>query len=108
LEEEGEEHLIANYSSFLDVDFLKAGHHGSKTSSSQDFINLVTPEYALISTSMHNRFDFPHPQTLNTFSFLKDNLFITGRDGAVILKSNGSKIFIKTLLSNKTLQDSSI
>jgi competence protein ComEC len=108
LEVEGEEYLLENYVEHLDVDFLKAGHHGSKTSSSQPFLNAVTPEYAVISTSLHNRFDFPHPQTLNSFSHLKENLFITGKDGAIILNSDGSKIFIQTLLTNKTIQDSSI
>jgi competence protein ComEC len=89
LEEEGEHYLITRYSSFLDSDVTKVGHHGSKTSSSAEYVELISPEYAIISTSMKNRFNFPHQQTLDTYSYLRDNLIITGRDGAFIVVSDG-------------------
>ncbi|MDN5353300.1 MAG: competence protein ComEC [Candidatus Cloacimonadota bacterium] len=108
LEEEGEAYLISKYTDLLDVDFLKAGHHGSKTSSSLEFIQATSPEYAVISTSLHNRFNFPQPETLQSFSFLNDNLFITGKDGAVILNSDGSSVDIKTLLSSIIIHDNTL
>jgi len=90
LEEEGEHYLITRYSSFLDSDVTKVGHHGSKTSSSAEYVELVSPEYAIISTAMKNRFNFPHQQTLDTYSYLGERLIITGRDGAFIVLSDAN------------------
>lgn len=99
LEHEGEHHLICNYYSFLDCDVLKVGHHGSKTASNIAFIEAVSPDFAFISTPLQNRFDFPHSQTLNTLEFLENNLFISGRDGALQITTNGQAANFKTYLS---------
>lgn len=47
--------------------FLKAGHHGSKTSSSAEFIDQVVPSYALISAGKNNRYGHPHPEVMKRF-----------------------------------------
>jgi competence protein ComEC len=57
----GEEHVP------LDSDILKVGHHGSKTSSSEEFINVVNPDVAVISAGAKNRYGHPHQETLATF-----------------------------------------
>jgi competence protein ComEC len=101
LEEEGEHYLISKYAHKLDCDIIKVGHHGSKTSSSQEFIDLVTPQYAVISTSIKNRFDFPHPQTLQKYSELGDKLIITGRDGAFMVESDGKNTQFRTYGQSK-------
>lgn len=91
LEEEGEAYLLQKYPGFLDCDVLKVGHHGSSTSSTPAFINAVSPRIAFISTSLRNRFDFPHPRTLQKYDHLEEGLFISGKDGALRIKSDGSR-----------------
>ncbi len=108
LEHEGEEHLIRNYSEFLDCDILKVGHHGSKTASSPEFIKAVDPQYAIISTAKKNRFDFPHEITLQRFAFMGGNLMITGVDGACQIVSDGQSAKITTFVSNKNIIDNDL
>ena len=66
LEEEGEQELIATYPN-LPVDVLKAGHHGSKGSSSSEFLAHISPQIALISAGQNNRYKHPHQETLERF-----------------------------------------
>ncbi|MCF7793962.1 MAG: DNA internalization-related competence protein ComEC/Rec2 [Candidatus Cloacimonetes bacterium] len=101
LELEGEEYILQRYADFLPAEILKVGHHGSKTASSLEFVDHVHPQFAFISTSIQNRFDFPHSQTLSTFSYLEDKLFISGKDGAVQLLIDEDMVFIKSFLSEK-------
>ena len=60
----------SNYQSFLDVDVLKVGHHGSKSSSSDKFLQYTSPQYALISVGIKNKFGHP---TQNVISKFKSN-----------------------------------
>ncbi len=70
-----EEYLVGMDSEYLDVDVLKAGHHGSKTSSSEVFIEMTTPEYVVISAGEDNRYGHPHQEVLD----------VLGESGAVVL-----------------------
>ncbi|MDD3051508.1 MAG: DNA internalization-related competence protein ComEC/Rec2 [Candidatus Cloacimonetes bacterium] len=108
LEGEGEEYLIKNYHQYLDTDILKVGHHGSKSSTTESFLSIVSPEYAIIFTSQKNRFDFPHIPTLNKLSFLRDNLFVTGFEGAIQVISDGEKADFKTYLTERSFTDYSL
>ena len=64
-EEKSEEELLKTYSSAdLDCDVLKSGHHGSRSSSTKEFLNAVTPEYAIISCGEGNSYGHPHAETL--------------------------------------------
>lgn len=57
LEKEGEEQIVTNFhSDFLDVDILKVGHHGAKTSSTEEFLKRVKPEISIISVSAKNTY----------------------------------------------------
>jgi len=105
LEEEGEHYLITRYSRFLDCDITKVGHHGSKTSSTEEYIKIVSPEYAVISTSVKNRFDFPHQSTLRNYSFLGMNLIITGRDGAFTVVSDRINTECNSVLKKNRIQE---
>jgi competence protein ComEC len=99
LEHEGEEHLIKCYPILLDCDILKVGHHGSKTASSVLFLDAVSPDFAFISTSLQNRFNFPHSQAMENLKFLENNLFISGEDGALQITTDGKTANFKTFLS---------
>lgn len=60
--------LIGKFSSFLDIDVLKAGHHGSKTSTSNTFVDYTSPEYAFISAGIQNSFGHPSPEIISMFA----------------------------------------
>ena len=58
-----EDNLIKKYM-FGQVDFLKVGHHGSKTSTSLAFVNMINPKYALISVGRKNKYGHPNKEAL--------------------------------------------
>ncbi len=80
------------YGNFLDSDVLKVGHHGSKTSSSEDFLNLVTPEISLISDGRQNKFHHPSEITLEKLKEIHSKVYRTDLSGAILLQSDGNTI----------------
>ena len=84
--------LIENYGEFLDSDILKVGHHGSKSSSSQIFINAVTPELGIISAGLNNSFGHPVKLILDRFKSNRVKLYRTDVEGAIILQSDGESV----------------
>lgn len=82
LEEEGEQELIATYPN-LPVDVLKAGHHGSKGSSSPAFLAYTSPQIALISVGQNNRYKHPHQETLERFRAQNMTIYRTDEQGAI-------------------------
>jgi competence protein ComEC len=87
--------LVDDYQEFLDVDVLKVGHHGSKTSTSEKFFNYVTPEYALISAGIKNKFGHPHSSVVSRLKNNDVKTFRTDESGAVLLTCDGENIAIK-------------
>ena len=81
---------------YLDSDVLKVGHHGSKTSSSQNFIEQVSPEIAVIQCGKDNRYGHPYPETLATLEKFDINILRTDQDGDIKIISNGSNLEIIT------------
>jgi competence protein ComEC len=84
--------LIKTYNNFIDVDVLKVGHHGSKTSSSEKFIAAVTPSVGLISVGAKNKFGHPAQIVLNRLKQNKVKCYRTDLEGALLLQSNGEMI----------------
>lgn len=66
------------------VDILKVGHHGSKYSSSLEFISKISPSFCLISAGQNNRYGHPHRETLENLQFC--DTYITSIDGAIKIK----------------------
>ena len=77
----------------LDVDVLKAGHHGSSTSSSEKFLSAVTPQYAVISCGKDNSYGHPHEKTLEKYASRGIITYRTDKEGDVILQSDGEKLY---------------
>ena len=90
---EVEKDLIEKYN-LQDIDVLKVGHHGSKTSSSKNFIDEITSEYSIISVGKNNRYGHPNKEILNNLS--ASNLYRTDEDGSIIFKIKKDKIIIET------------
>ena len=83
---------IINKYNLSNVDILKVGHHGSKTSSNNDFINIINPKYSIISVGKNN-YGHPNKEVLNNLS--KSNIYRTDKDGSIMFKLS-SKLEIIT------------
>ncbi len=79
--------VLENYpKEFLDVDILKVGHHGSRTSTSYDFVKTLTPEYALISDGKGNSYGHPHEEVLDVLNEFNAKVLRTDILGTIIFK----------------------
>ena len=91
-----EKDIMSRYSKdFLDVDVLKVGHHGSKTSSSVEWLKTLSPKYAVIMCEKGNKYGHPHKQTLNNLSKLKIETLRTDLSGTIVMTTDGSQISVK-------------
>ena len=76
----------------IDADVYKAGHHGSRTSSSDEFLEAVTPKYVVVSCGEDNMYEHPHAAILNYCRIGKIPLYRTDKQGTIVLKSDGENI----------------
>ena len=88
-----ENYLIKKYQNFLNVDLLKIAHHGSKTGSSQNFLEAATPVYGLISVGINNKFKHPSPSVIKRLEEDSIKIFRTDKRGAVLMCSDGDSIY---------------
>jgi len=86
------ENIILNED--IDVDVLKVAHHGSTYSTTSEFLEKVTPEYAIISVGKVNDYYLPHEGTLNRIKKYTDKIYMTSELGTIIITSDGNKIDI--------------
>lgn len=85
----------------LDIDILKVGHHGSKTSSSKEFLNVITPKISVISCGINNKFKHPHEEAVKNLEMYTKNIFRTDQHGEISLKiKRNGKIFVTNDLLN--------
>lgn len=99
--EKEEETNIIYKNNTLEVDFLKVPHHGSKTSSSQEFIDWCNPDYAVISCGKNNRYGHPHKEVLERYINSHVNVINTANSGAITVFTDGERYKIKTILKNR-------
>lgn len=90
--EEEEEKAILGSGIALDADVYKAGHHGSRTSSSKAFLEAVSPAYAVISCGENNEYGHPHSEVLNNFRAMDIKVFRTDEQGSIIAYSDGREL----------------
>ena len=95
IEQSAEESLVASGAD-LRADVLKVPHHGSRTSSTEAFINAVNPKCAVISVGERSRFGHPHPAVVNRYLERGIKLFQTGRDGMVTIRTDGATLDLQT------------
>ena len=90
---EKEKDILDKYS-ISNIDVLKVGHHGSRTSSSIEFINEINPKYSIISVGKNNRYGHPNKETLDN---LKDSkIYRTDQNGSIMFKIKNNKLKIET------------
>ena len=90
---EVEEDLIQKYD-LKEIDVLKVGHHGSKTSSGKKFINEIEPKYSIISVGKNNRYRHPNKEVLSNLE--ESKMYRTDRDGSIVFKIKNDKLRIET------------
>lgn len=97
LEWQGEGELVARRTE-LAATVLKVGHHGSKTSTGELFLNMVNPRLAVISVGKDNTYGHPHKETLDRLNkkIGAENIYRTDERGKIELITDGVKLWVKT------------
>lgn len=88
IEKAAENYLVHSQQKNLLSSVVVVPHHGSKTSSSIEFLNHIQAAYALFPTGYHNRFKFPHKIVVNRYQRLGSKIYNTATDGTITLKLN--------------------
>ena len=90
---EKEKDILEKYN-ISDIDVLKVGHHGSKTSSDKKFIDEIKPKHSIISVGKNNRYGHPNKEVLDTLNDSK--IYRTDQDGSIMFKIKKDKLQIET------------
>ena len=98
IENEAEKNVSRDYPR-LKSTLLKVPHHGSKGSALPEFLDLVSPEIAVISVGSHNPYHHPNPETIALYQSKKITIYRTDRDGAIQYRTNGYSYDITTARS---------
>ena len=98
IDSNGEKELMRKHR--LKSSVLKVAHHGSRTSSCEEFLQAVNPQYAIISVGFQNSFGHPNPQVLNRLN--KENIKIlrTDQAGAILMETNGNQLSVDSFQKN--------
>ena len=88
-----EKEILNNYN-LPNIDVLKVGHHGSRTSSGKEFINEINPKYSIISVGKNNRYGHPNKEVLDTLD--KSKIYRTDQDGSIMFKIQDNKLKVET------------
>ena len=96
-EKEAEAEILSRYTETdLWADVLKLGHHGSSTSTSEDFLKMVRPLYGIISCGSGNSYGHPHSETLTKLAALDAEVYRTDMNGTVRVITDGHDLVIDT------------
>lgn len=96
-----EEEIIEEYSEISKVDVLKVAHHGSSSSTSNNFLDIIKPDYAVISVGKNNSYGHPSPKVIKRLNNKDIKIYRTDLQGTIIISSNGMKItFNKKAIEN--------
>ena len=87
-----EKYLLSLDGRRLQSDVLKAGHHGSKTSSAPEFLAAVAPKYTIISAGKNNRYGHPHVSVLESLQKIATRILRTDELGTIIFQTDGATL----------------
>ncbi len=91
-----EQCLVETYDDRLNVTILKAGHHGSKTSTSAALLSATTPKAVVVSSAYDSQYGHPHEEVLQRLAERKIPTYWTATHGNIALVSDGKQVTIKT------------
>ncbi|MBC7173471.1 MAG: ComEC family DNA internalization-related competence protein, partial [Polyangiaceae bacterium] len=100
LERHGEAALLARPEA-LRADFLKVGHHGSRTSSTLPFVRAVAPRYAAISAGSHNRYGHPHAEPLEALEAVGAEVLRTDELGGLTVITDGRALEVSSVVERE-------
>ena len=101
IEEESEKVLISKYGNLLKSTVLKVAHHGSNSSSTEEFLRLVNPKIALIGVGENNNFGHPSDIVLEHLQSNGTRIYRTDKDGEITIKINyNGKIKLQKFINN--------
>jgi len=106
LEKQGEEVLVSNAGERVKSDILLSPHHGSKTSSSREFLEMVQPGICIISSREGSSGNFPHQTVLDRLRHMGCRIIRISRSGAVEIIVGKDRFEIRTFLNEKGLSQS--
>ena len=103
IEEVAENEILSKYNNFklLKSTILKVAHHGSKTSSTQNFLNAVKPQYAVIGVGKNNKFGHPSDITINNLKQNNISIYRTDQKGEITIKTDGKNVNITSQKKKK-------
>ncbi len=99
IENKTEQHLLP-FKDMLSSTVLKVPHHGSKHGYEPEFIKLVNPKTGIIGVGRDNKFNLPNRQVLIDYEKRGTDIYRTDKHGAVMISTNGKKIWVKTMVNN--------
>jgi competence protein ComEC len=89
------ENALLQSSQDLHADVVKVPHHGSKTSSTEDFVRATTPQFAIISVGRHSMFGHPHKEVVERWQSHGANVLTTGECGTITITTDGKDLTLK-------------
>jgi len=102
-EKQAEHTILKENSAGLHADVLKIGHHGSKNSTTQGFLDAVPPTIAIISSGEDNPYGHPSPELLERLEARGARVLRTDRDGAVHIVTDGDRLEISCFVADAEL-----
>ncbi len=90
-----ENEMLSNDIAALDCDVLKVGHHGSRYSSTSEFLTAVSPKYAVISCGSGNSYGHPHSEAIERLEACGADIFVTAESKTITMISNGKSIDVE-------------
>ncbi len=95
-EADAEDRMTDAWADELAADVYQAGHHGSSTSSTHAFMDLVDPDYAIISSDHDSTYGHPHDEVLERFTNMGIETYWTGVHGDIVVTTDGETIEVST------------
>lgn len=95
----------------ISADILKIGHHGGRTSTTEEFLNRVNPQYAVISVEKGNDYGHPHKETLERLEKTRAKILRTDELGTIVIETDGESLIVngvsteKSITKEKTVQN---
>jgi len=90
---ETEEGLLAQSMVQIDADIYQAGHHGSSNANDNGFVEMLSPDYVVISAGADNSYGHPHYRSLKNFQRTGAEIFRTDRNGDVVFIGDGEGLY---------------